>query len=690
MSQKNVIYKYGTGNPVEPNGSGDVRDGIDNLQSFDVFINAQEDTYNQRDGEIVKTVNGMNNEFNGMISGMNSEFDAQLLGMGYTRIGTFSTGGTLTNPRQTLLWEISAGGDGQEYGWSGTFTKVVPPNSTPSSTGGISVGAWISRFDTITRVQSRENTRRSYANANYLMVAGSFELGGTLASSNDVLLHEASGKAYSGNGPFPQTVPANTDPLSGGFTDRSGVLSLNRVYGAQNGIWDYSAAVGYTITSTIPVQYCNISGKNFGSPGVGGGVDLFNATGDFAKILDLDMAGSGTNRGVFSAGSVRWATMENVTLRNFDKAIDINSLQYSICKNLRLYGNNTAINFGGTTSSWSGALSFYHTHISASNGVGIDITTPDTTAIVFTDTVIEGTNKAIKSKGAVTFNGLYVGDQNNTRPEAPSAIDSDGARITIKDSTLGISSFQTNNRKTVFDIKNNGRIILNDSTVSLATQRNSSFQFFPMDLVSFDGTDCALELNNVTFKRSVNAVHSIAPFKLTPTTILQSRKNIKNYVIDGTFQPNGYIAALTTGNLLPVNLGFVNQFGGGAVKLTAFSYDFTYNIPAALVGKKMCLEVWYLKGVNNNGRYVDFANSDFVEKPANSNFNGMGSGFEVDQPTPQKYIVTPTMTTGSIRIFTNNFGTPPLSEVYMTSIILKRRAFEDCLDFVEDVKSVLV
>lgn len=139
MTQRVVNYTYGTGNPVLPNGSIDVRDGIDNLQSMDVFMNAQEDTYNQRDGEIVRTV-----------AGMNSEFDAQILNMGFTRIGTFASGATLTNPRQTLLWDVANGGDGQEYGWSGSFLpsgKVVPPGSNPLTTGGISVGAWMSRFD---------------------------------------------------------------------------------------------------------------------------------------------------------------------------------------------------------------------------------------------------------------------------------------------------------------------------------------------------------------------------------------------------------------------------------------------------------------------------------------------------------------------------------------------------------------
>lgn len=541
-------------------------------------------------------------------------------------------------------------------------------------------------------VASREALRRSLEEVGYHLrpEPESFDNGGALTTALDVLLDEASGKAYSGSGPYPQTVGAGTSPSSGGFTDRSGVLSLNRVFGPQSGRWEYSAVHGTTLTSKINTAYCNISGKNFGVYSINGGVDLLDTTGDFTTLRDFCLNGTGANRGVFSAGTTRWAVLDSVTLSGFAKAVDLNSLQYSTFRNLRLFNNDTAISFGGAANGWSGAASFYHTHISATNGVGVNITTNSTTVLTFNDTIIEGTNKAIQTKGAVQFNRLYVGDQNNTvRPEVPSAIDSDGARILINAGELGITSFQTANRKTVFDIKNAGKIVVNDSSVGFSTQRNSSNQFFPVDLVSFDSTDCVLELNNVRFGKPVNMVHSLAPFKLTGRTILHSRTNIKNYVIDGTFQPGGYISALTTGTLLPVNLGFVNQFGGGAVKLTRFTYDFTYDVPLSCVGKKMCLEIWFLKGINNNGRYVDFANSDFVEKPAITHFYGMGGGYELDQPTPNRYVVTPTKTRGIIRVFTNDSATPP-SEVYMTSVILKSRAFEDCLDFVEDVKSALV
>ena len=120
---------------------------------------------------------GTGTSTNGVTGQVRPTYNAVMANLGYTRVGTFASGGTLTNGRQTLLWDIADGGDGQEYGWSGVFPpsgKVVPPGSTPLTTGGIAVGTWMSRFDPELRVQVREALRRSYAEAGYTLVAGSF------------------------------------------------------------------------------------------------------------------------------------------------------------------------------------------------------------------------------------------------------------------------------------------------------------------------------------------------------------------------------------------------------------------------------------------------------------------------------------------------------------------------------------
>ena len=69
-----------------------------------------------------------------------------------------------------------------------------------------------------TKVLTRESLRRSYAEAGLNLVGGSFESGGVLVNTNDVLLYETTGKAFSGPA---GNVPAGTNPSTGGFVDRS-------------------------------------------------------------------------------------------------------------------------------------------------------------------------------------------------------------------------------------------------------------------------------------------------------------------------------------------------------------------------------------------------------------------------------------------------------------------------------------
>lgn len=125
------------------------------------------------------------------------------------------TKGTGYNPVQ-VLYEMLASDAGASFVGANGYDNVqaaleaVDANLQAQIDTKINAG-FVSRFD-------RESLRRSYADAGYSLVAGSFEVGGTLVNANDVLLHEASGKAFSGPA---GAVPAGTNPASGGFTDRS-------------------------------------------------------------------------------------------------------------------------------------------------------------------------------------------------------------------------------------------------------------------------------------------------------------------------------------------------------------------------------------------------------------------------------------------------------------------------------------
>ena len=151
---------FDTGNPI---GSTDSRDRLDNAENMDYLENSTTElTHPDRLGTVRKTRHGMEAEHDAQISAHESEHDAQmqafesdfdgrLAGMAFTRVGSFTTGATLTDMRQVLVWEASQGGDGHDYGWAGAFPKVVAAGATPATSGGIGAGAWVDRTDVVLR-----------------------------------------------------------------------------------------------------------------------------------------------------------------------------------------------------------------------------------------------------------------------------------------------------------------------------------------------------------------------------------------------------------------------------------------------------------------------------------------------------------------------------------------------------------
>lgn len=193
--------RYNTGNPIE---STDVRDMSDNAKNFDEFSNSMSDSFSDRFGLDRQTIEGSIRK-----AGFQpAPFD-------------FVTGGTLVpGDRNKAVFNPSPSGDDNWYAWQGALPKVISPSSTPATTGGFGEIAWKPVTNNILAPTVREAIRRSYAEAGYNLVNGSFEAGGTLVNANDVLLQEFTGKAFSGPA---GTCPAGT-PTSG-FIDASEAIS---------------------------------------------------------------------------------------------------------------------------------------------------------------------------------------------------------------------------------------------------------------------------------------------------------------------------------------------------------------------------------------------------------------------------------------------------------------------------------
>lgn len=134
------MTQYATLNPL---GSTSPYDLFDNAQNFDFAINDITNAiWQDRFGRNRQTWYGLE-----------QLAKAAIAAFGYITLDSFQAGATLTLPNQVLR-DTSTG---EYYRWDGIFPKVVPAGSTPASTGGISLGAWLGVGDAVLRGNLRSD-----------------------------------------------------------------------------------------------------------------------------------------------------------------------------------------------------------------------------------------------------------------------------------------------------------------------------------------------------------------------------------------------------------------------------------------------------------------------------------------------------------------------------------------------------
>lgn len=117
-----------------------------NAGKIDEFVTSMQREYEDRFGNKHYTIEGLRWIAQQAISTF-----------GYVTLDSFEDGNTLTLPNHVLRLEAT----GEYYRWDGALPKDVPAGSTPESTGGIGVGAWLSVGDASLRSDLNRETGAS-------------------------------------------------------------------------------------------------------------------------------------------------------------------------------------------------------------------------------------------------------------------------------------------------------------------------------------------------------------------------------------------------------------------------------------------------------------------------------------------------------------------------------------------------
>ena len=171
--------------------------------------------------------------------------------IGYIPRRSFEKGFNVTTWNEVLLWEE----DGNYYRWDGTLPKNVPAGSTPETSGGVGLGAWLSVGDATAKMWVKENYTESA-----FKKTGMFNSGITVSSKNDAVQY-TDGLWYVWTGSLPHTIfPGETPDVETTKWACVGRLNGYEICSALNysdswGIHDDSPLLRKAIISLIRTGY---------------------------------------------------------------------------------------------------------------------------------------------------------------------------------------------------------------------------------------------------------------------------------------------------------------------------------------------------------------------------------------------------------------------------------------------------
>ncbi|SPX92956.1 Uncharacterised protein [Morganella morganii] len=110
-----------------------------NSGKIDEFVTSLEHEYKDRFGRCHMTIEGMRWIFEQLMERFKVDINQAIIAAGYIPMDSFQLGAEITKRNEILRDETT----GEYYRWDGDLPKSVPAGSTPESSGGVGMGAWV-------------------------------------------------------------------------------------------------------------------------------------------------------------------------------------------------------------------------------------------------------------------------------------------------------------------------------------------------------------------------------------------------------------------------------------------------------------------------------------------------------------------------------------------------------------------
>ncbi|WNS40014.1 tail fiber/spike domain-containing protein [Enterobacter chuandaensis] len=246
-----------------------------NAGKIDEFVTSENHVYVDRFGDEHRT-----------IAGINYDANQAILNYGYITKDSFEDGSTISLANECLRWKSN----GEYYRWDGTFPKVVPPASTPDSTGGIGQGKWVGVGDASLRSNLAEEAGVNLVGGSgvYVYIANGVDDSSGIANASATAVSKSACLKISG---IAKVVTPTTISAQIAYTDKQiftidSKVTLNSGYALPDWFGDVENAVDVAINS-LPASGGVIkllnkrykpSGYQYGFSGAGKGVTKDNIT----------------------------------------------------------------------------------------------------------------------------------------------------------------------------------------------------------------------------------------------------------------------------------------------------------------------------------------------------------------------------------------------------------------------------